>query len=88
MSRGQNERRCRYVPLMARWRRERYEDMGSTKLKGKPENTQSIRERVTVICTHDAGDSRERKRVRERGETDHGCPSGGIKSEFSTTIEP
>ena len=29
----------------------------------------------------------ERKRDLE-GDTDHGCPSGGIKSGFSTTIEP
>ena len=29
----------------------------------------------------------ERERDKE-GNTDHGCPSGGIKSAFSTTIEP
>jgi len=29
----------------------------------------------------------EREREGE-GDTDHGCPSGGIRSGFSTTIEP
>jgi hypothetical protein len=52
-----------YVPLMARWRRERCDDMRSMKLDVKPENPQSIRERVAVVCAYDAGDSCERKRA-------------------------
>jgi len=73
---------------MAPWRREHCDDTWSMNLDTKPENAQSIREGVAVVCTHDAGMLvSERERDRE-GKTDHGCPSGGIKSESSTTIEP
>ena len=62
--------------------------MGSMKLNVKPKNTQCICEGVAVVCTHDAGDYCELGGRDEEEDTDHGCPSGGIKSGFSTTIEP
>ena len=51
-------------------------------------NAQSICEGVAVVRANDAENAGERKRARQEGDTDHGCPSGGIKSGFSTTIEP
>ena len=58
-------------------------------------NAQSICEGVAVVRADDAvvraddaEDAGERKRARQEGDTDHGCPSSGVKSGFSTMIEP